>query len=62
MPSLDEFFHKPERLGKPELQKMTGMKPCSKCDKDAEEGFWDPTTFQLTWTCPDGHVTQHTVA
>jgi hypothetical protein len=61
MPNFDEFFSKPEKLSKPELKSLSGMKPCSKCDKDAEEGFWDPLTMQLQWTCPDGHQTIHQV-
>lgn len=61
MPNINEFFHKPEILKGPELQSLTGMKPCSKCDKDAKEGFWDPVTRQLSWTCPEGHKTIHQV-
>jgi hypothetical protein len=34
------------------------MKPCSKCEKDAQEAFWDPSTLTLSWKCPDGHDNQ----
>lgn len=61
MPNINEFFHKPERLATTELQAISGVKPCSKCDKNAHEGFWDPVTMQLSWTCPDGHQTIHQV-
>jgi len=58
MPSLNEFFNKPEILHKPELEKISGIKPCSKCNKDAEEAFWDPATLTLSWECPDKHKSQ----
>jgi hypothetical protein len=58
MPNLNEFFHKPEILHKLNLEKISGMKPCSKCEKNAEEAFWDPATFTLSWKCPDGHDNQ----
>lgn len=58
MPNLNEFFHKPEILHNPQLEKINGIKPCSKCNKDAEEAFWDPATLILSWDCPDGHKNQ----
>jgi len=58
MPDLNEFFHKPELMHSPELEKISGMKPCSKCEKDAQEAFWDPATLILSWKCPDGHDNQ----
>ena len=39
----------------PELERFGGKKPCAKCDKDAEEYFWDAATLTMTWNCPDGH-------
>lgn len=38
-----------------ELEKFGGKKPCAKCDKDAEEYFWDATSLTMSWECPDGH-------
>ena len=58
MPNLNEFFTKPEILHRSELEKISGLKPCSKCNKDAQEAFWDPITFIMSWTCPDGHANQ----
>lgn len=58
MPNLDEFFDKPEIIHKDALEKISGMKPCSKCDKNAQEAFWDPSTLILSWKCPDGHDSQ----
>lgn len=61
MPNLNEFFHKPELLHKAELEKITGIKPCSKCKLDAEEAFWDPATLTMSWKCPEGHDNQYKV-
>lgn len=58
MPNLNEFFHKPEIIHKTEWQNIPGVKPCSKCDEDADEAFWDPTTLTLSWQCPNGHANQ----
>lgn len=61
MPNINEFFHKPEIIHKAELEKINGIKPCAKCDKNAQEAFWDPTTLILSWECPDGHANQFKV-
>jgi hypothetical protein len=55
VPNLNEFFHKPELVLKPELEKIHGVKACSKCDADAQEAFWDPISLTLAWDCPNGH-------
>jgi hypothetical protein len=61
MPNLKEFFNKPEILQKNGVEEIPGTKPCSKCDKDAEKAFWDPSTFIISWKCPDGHDNQFKV-
>jgi hypothetical protein len=61
MPDLNEFFYKPELVHKAELETIHGIKACSKCDADAEEAFWDPTTLTLAWECPNGHQNQFRV-
>ena len=61
MPNLDEFLHKPELVHKTELEKIHGVKSCSKCDENAEEAFWDPISLVLTWECPNGHKNQFKV-
>ena len=61
MPNLNEFFNKPEPVYKTELEKISGIKPCSKCKKDAEEAFWNASTLTMTWTCPDGHSNEYKV-
>ena len=55
MPSLDEFINKPEKVYRAELERIGGAKPCSKCDKDATEYFWDSVETTMSWECPDGH-------
>ena len=55
MPNLDEFLNKKEKLFKTESQQILGSKPCSKCDKDSKDSYWDPIELQLTWVCSDGH-------
>jgi hypothetical protein len=61
MPNLKDFFNKPEILYKIGLEEILGTKPCSKCDKDAEKAFWDPSTFIISWKCPEGHENQYKV-
>ena len=63
MPNLDEFLNKPkvEKVLKAELENIGGTKPCSKCEKDATEVYWDPTTLTMSWTCPDGHENSYRI-
>ena len=61
MPNINEFLNQPERILSPELEKMGGMKPCGKCDKNAEEYFWDVTNTTISWECPDGHKNSYSV-
>lgn len=58
MPNLEEFFHKPELIHKTELQKISGLKPCAKCDLNADVAFWDPVAQILSWECLEGHKNQ----
>ena len=58
MPNLNEFINSPRVISKKNLESIHGVKPCSKCDKDAEEAFWDPDTMVLAWECPDGHANE----
>jgi len=41
MPNINEFLNKPEQVYKAELQKIDGIKPCSKCDEDVNSYYWD---------------------
>jgi len=61
MPNINEFLGKPERIFSPELEKIGGLKPCSKCDKDSPEYFWNAATTTISWECPDGHKNSFTV-
>jgi hypothetical protein len=54
MPNLNEFIYS-EKIHPPELEKIGGKKPCSQCDKDSEEYFWNAALLTMTWECPDGH-------
>jgi hypothetical protein len=58
MPNLNEFFHKPEIMRSSELEPIPGVKPCGKCEEDAQEAFWDPSKLILSWECPNGHPNQ----
>lgn len=60
MPNINDFFKK-EKLSNSELEKFKGMKPCNKCNKDADFYYWDPIEFIISWTCPDGHNNQYKV-
>jgi hypothetical protein len=57
MPNIKDFIGpRPGPEHKLKLEKIIGTKPCSKCDADAEEAFWDPTQLLMTWTCSEGHA------
>jgi hypothetical protein len=57
MPNINEFLGpKPEEVYKAELEKVIGNKPCSKCEADVHEAFWNPLDLIMTWTCPNGHL------
>jgi len=58
MPNLNEFINKPQVVVKQNLESIRGVKPCSKCDKNSEESFWDPESMVLSWECPDGHANE----
>jgi hypothetical protein len=56
MPSINEFIGpKPTEVQNKNIESIIGSKPCSKCDLDSSEYFWDTVNFIMTWTCPNGH-------
>jgi hypothetical protein len=56
MPNINEFIGpKPTKENINNLEKVIGSKPCSKCELDVTEYFWDPIKFIMTWTCDNGH-------
>ena len=56
MPSINEFIGpKPTKDNITKLEKIVGSKPCSKCEMNSEEYFWDPIEFTMRWTCLSGH-------
>lgn len=57
MPNLNEFLGpKPTKEEFSNLEKIIGSKPCSKCELDSKEYYWDPNHFVMTWTCPSNHI------
>lgn len=61
MPNINEFIGKPEKIFKMELERIGGIKPCSQCDKDSQEYFWNAMSMTITWECPDGHKNSYVV-
>jgi len=57
MPDLNEFFDKPAEEEPYELEKMNGVRPCSKCEEDVNGAFWDPVELVMSWRCSKGHET-----
>ena len=62
MPKLNEFIGpKPTQNQVDTLELIAGSKPCSKCELDAGEAYWNPATTTMSWTCPDGHLNTYVV-
>jgi hypothetical protein len=57
MPDLNEFFDKPDKVEQYDLQKISGVRACSKCDEDVDGAFWDPVDLVMSWRCSKGHET-----
>jgi hypothetical protein len=58
MPNLNEFLNKDSNELKPDhstLEKLDGVRPCSRCELDVDGGWWDPEKLLLTWKCNNGH-------
>lgn len=59
MPNLNEFFESKDEskeIDKPyNLEKLIGVKPCSKCNEDVPGALWDPVEFTMYWKCSKGH-------
>ena len=60
MPNLNEFINKDSDLPL-DVEKINGRRPCSKCEKDADFYYWYETTFEMVWTCPDGHKNSYRI-
>lgn len=61
MPNLNEFFDKTEIIKSQDFETIYGVKPCSKCEANAEEALWDPSTLTLSWKCINGHNSQYRI-
>ena len=58
MPNINEFIGpKPTQNDLLNLEKIIGNKPCCKCELNANEYFWDPIHYVMTWTCDNDHLT-----
>lgn len=57
MPNLNEFFtDKDKEVDKGyNLEKLNGVRPCSKCREDVTGALWDPIEFVMSWKCSKGH-------
>lgn len=58
MPNLDEFLHKNDNSEveyNNQLEKIEGVRPCSKCDLNVDGAVWDSQNLLLTWKCSAGH-------
>lgn len=63
MPNLNEFIDKPspsENINE-NLERIEGIRGCSKCKEDVEGAYWDHYDKKMTWTCSQGHVTEFQV-
>jgi hypothetical protein len=61
MPNLNEFFDKKEILIPDSLEKINGVKPCSKCELDVSESWFDPEQQMMFWTCANNHKTEYVI-
>ena len=57
MPSFNEFFDKPNEKKPYQVEKLQGVRACSKCDEDVTGAFWDPIDLVMSWRCSKGHET-----
>lgn len=65
MPNLNEFFdssNEKQNEKTYELEKLNGVRACSKCDEDVSGAFWDPIELVMSWRCSQGHETIFKVA
>jgi len=60
MPNLNEFM-KPPTPTDPDVEKISGAKPCKECEKDSEEYYWNPVKLEMSWVCPDGHKNSYRI-
>lgn len=59
MPNLNEFIQNKDP--EPGLDKVDESRPCSQCDKNSEYYYWNSTSLEMTWKCPDGHKNSYRI-
>lgn len=53
MPKMSDFYDTPK--DKKNLEIISDGKPCSQCDQDSLETYWDSDSTTMIWTCINGH-------
>lgn len=61
MPDLNEFLGKKSEPIHSTLEKLDGIRPCSKCEEDVDGGLWDPENLIMTWKCSKGHQNEYRI-
>lgn len=59
MPNLNEFIG--DKPTPPGLERIDEPRPCSKCDKDSNFYYWNKSSTEMTWVCPDGHKNSYRI-
>ena len=59
MPKINEFLTskkiEKEILKNNRIEKIEGDRPCTHCDLNVESYYFNQETFEMFWTCSDGH-------
>ena len=60
MPNLNEFFaSKTEESKDGRVERIEQERPCSKCELSVPFYNFNQATFEMYWTCSNGHETKH---
>jgi hypothetical protein len=63
MPNLKDIFDNDGFIGvgeiPPNTRSIDQMRPCSKCDLYVDSYLVNDETFEMYWTCKDGHETRY---
>lgn len=62
MPNLNEFFaSKTEESKDSRVERIEQERPCSKCELSVPFYNFNQSTFEMYWTCSNGHETKHKI-
>jgi hypothetical protein len=56
MPNINDFL-KENKSKDYDLEEISGIRACSKCDEDVKGAKWDPVDLVMSWKCSKGHDT-----